>query len=78
MRNSLSLFLILFVVLFQLPVVLEAQEASFAPLPSHTPRKIVPSNFTAQKAIDELDLPQTNIDVAITESFNWLKANNYC
>ena len=34
--------------------------------------------FTAQKAIDELDLPQTNIDVAITESFNWLKANNYC
>ncbi len=34
--------------------------------------------FDPQKARDELDLPQTDIDTAITESFNWLKENGYC
>jgi dihydroflavonol-4-reductase len=34
--------------------------------------------FTAQKARNELDLPQTNIEIAIKESFDWLKENGYC
>ena len=34
--------------------------------------------FDPKKARDELDLPQTDIDTAITESFNWLKENGYC
>ncbi len=34
--------------------------------------------FTAQKARDELDLPQTDIKTAIRESFDWLKENGYC
>lgn len=34
--------------------------------------------FTAQKAVKELDMPQTNIDTAITESFSWLKEHGYC
>lgn len=34
--------------------------------------------FTAQKARDELDLPQTDIETAVRESFNWLKENGYC
>jgi len=34
--------------------------------------------FTAQKAVEELDMPQTNIDIAIKESFTWLKENGYC
>lgn len=34
--------------------------------------------FTAQKARDELDLPQTDIETAIRESFTWLKENGYC
>jgi len=33
--------------------------------------------FTAEKAIRELDLPQTPIEEGIRESFNWLKANGY-
>ena len=34
--------------------------------------------FTAQKAREQLDLPQTDIDIAIKESFDWLKENGYC
>ena len=34
--------------------------------------------FDPQKARNELDLPQTNIETAILESFNWLKENGYC
>ncbi len=34
--------------------------------------------FNAQKAVDELDMPQTEIKVAIKESFDWLKGNGYC
>jgi dihydroflavonol-4-reductase len=34
--------------------------------------------FTAQKARDNLDLPQTDIKTAIKESFDWLKENGYC
>ncbi len=33
--------------------------------------------FTAEKAVRELDLPQTPIEEGITESFNWLKSNGY-
>ncbi len=31
--------------------------------------------FTAQKAIEELKLPQTNVDIAIRESFEWMRDN---
>ncbi|MEL6867494.1 MAG: NAD-dependent epimerase/dehydratase family protein [Bacteroidota bacterium] len=34
--------------------------------------------FSAQKAVDELQLPQTDIRIAIRESFDWLKENGYC
>ncbi|MEM8906467.1 MAG: NAD-dependent epimerase/dehydratase family protein [Bacteroidota bacterium] len=34
--------------------------------------------FSAQKAVEELGLPQTDIKIAIRESFDWLKANGYC
>ncbi len=34
--------------------------------------------FSADKAISELDMPQTDIDMAIRESFDWLKENGYC
>ncbi|MEM9821928.1 MAG: NAD-dependent epimerase/dehydratase family protein [Bacteroidota bacterium] len=34
--------------------------------------------FSAQKAVDELGLPQTDIKIAIKESFNWLHTNGYC
>lgn len=34
--------------------------------------------FTAAKAVRELEMPQTDIEVAILESFNWLKDNGYC
>lgn len=33
--------------------------------------------FSANKAVEELDMPQTNIDQAIQESFNWLSENGY-
>lgn len=33
--------------------------------------------FTAQKAIDELKLPQTPIEEGMTECFEWLKEHNY-
>ncbi len=33
--------------------------------------------FTAEKAIRELDLPQSPIEEGIRESFNWLKNNGY-
>ncbi|GAC1374313.1 MAG: NAD-dependent epimerase/dehydratase family protein [Hymenobacter sp.] len=33
--------------------------------------------FCAQKAVAELGLPQTPIEVAITEAFAWFKANRY-
>ena len=31
--------------------------------------------FTARKAVEELKLPQTNVDVAIKESFEWMRDN---
>ncbi len=34
--------------------------------------------FTAAKAVKELQMPQTNIDTAIKECFDWLKENDYC
>ena len=33
--------------------------------------------FTAAKAVKELDMPQTPIEEAISEAYNWLKANGY-
>ncbi len=33
--------------------------------------------FTARKAITELDLPQTPVEQAIAEAFDWFKQNNY-
>lgn len=33
--------------------------------------------FTAEKAVRELDLPQSPIEEGISESFNWLKSNGY-
>ncbi len=33
--------------------------------------------FNAQKAVEELDMPQTSIDQAIQESFEWLNDNGY-
>jgi dihydroflavonol-4-reductase len=32
--------------------------------------------FTAQKAVNEIDLPQTPIEIAIQESYEWLSSNN--
>jgi len=34
--------------------------------------------FSAAKAVRELNMPQTPIETAIQESFEWLKANDYC
>lgn len=34
--------------------------------------------FNPQKAIDELQLPQTPIRNAIQDAFNWFRANGYC
>jgi len=33
--------------------------------------------FNAQKAVDELDMPQTGLDTAVREAFEWFKANGY-
>ena len=33
--------------------------------------------FSAKKAIEELDLPQTPISIAIKDAFEWFKTNNY-
>lgn len=33
--------------------------------------------FTAAKAVKELDMPQTPVEEAIKEAFDWLKANGY-
>ncbi len=33
--------------------------------------------FSVEKAIRELDLPQTPIEEGIHESFEWLKSNGY-
>ncbi|MFT5166264.1 MAG: dihydroflavonol-4-reductase [Saprospiraceae bacterium] len=33
--------------------------------------------FSAQKAVDELGLPQTDVGIAIKEAFNWFKENGY-
>ncbi len=34
--------------------------------------------FSAKKAVSELGMPQTDIEIAIKECFDWLKANGYC
>jgi dihydroflavonol-4-reductase len=34
--------------------------------------------FSGQKAVQELGMPQTDIEVGIRECFEWLKANGYC
>lgn len=34
--------------------------------------------FSAKKAVQELNMPQTPIEIAIRESFDWLKENGYC
>lgn len=34
--------------------------------------------FSADKAVKELGMPQTNIEVAIKECFTWLNENGYC
>ena len=33
--------------------------------------------FTPKKAIEELELPQTPLEVAILEAFEWFKENRY-
>lgn len=33
--------------------------------------------YSNQKAVDELDMPQTPLDEAILDCFNWFKLNNY-
>lgn len=33
--------------------------------------------FNAQKAVDELDMPQTGIETAVREAFEWFKENGY-
>lgn len=34
--------------------------------------------YTAQKAVKELKMPQTPLETAIQNAFNWLKTNHYC
>jgi len=34
--------------------------------------------FTSKKAVEELNMPLTNIEVGIRECFEWLKDNGYC
>lgn len=34
--------------------------------------------FTAAKAVKELNMPQTDIETAIKDCFDWLNANGYC
>ena len=34
--------------------------------------------FDARKAVEELNMPQTNVETAIKDCFDWLKANGYC
>ncbi len=34
--------------------------------------------FSSEKAVRELDMPQTPIEVAAREAFDWFKMNNYC
>lgn len=34
--------------------------------------------YSAEKAVRELNMPQTSIDTAIRSAFEWLKRNNYC
>jgi dihydroflavonol-4-reductase len=33
--------------------------------------------YSSQKAVRDLDLPQTPVEVGISEAFNWLKSNGY-
>jgi dihydroflavonol-4-reductase len=33
--------------------------------------------YTSQKAVQELGLPQTSIEIAIEEAFTWFKENGY-
>ncbi len=33
--------------------------------------------YSAQKAVKELSLPQTPIEIAIMEAYQWFKENNY-
>jgi dihydroflavonol-4-reductase len=34
--------------------------------------------YSSEKAVRELGMPQTPVEMAIQAEFNWLKANNYC
>ena len=34
--------------------------------------------FSSKKAVEELGMPQTKIEIGIEDSFNWLKTNGYC
>lgn len=34
--------------------------------------------YSSDKAVRELDMPQTPVETAIRAEFDWLKANNYC
>jgi dihydroflavonol-4-reductase len=34
--------------------------------------------FSSKKAIDELDLPQTDLKIAVKECFDWMKKNDVC
>jgi len=49
------------------------------PLLSYNMAKIAVDEhyFTAQKAVDELHLPQTPVEVGIKESIDWFRANGY-
>lgn len=34
--------------------------------------------FSSKKAVEELGMPQTKIEIGISECFNWMKKNGYC
>ncbi|NJN78926.1 MAG: hypothetical protein HC803_11865 [Saprospiraceae bacterium] len=34
--------------------------------------------FSSEKAIKELDLPQTDLKIAVKECFDWMKKNGVC
>lgn len=34
--------------------------------------------FSSKKAVKELDMPQTKIEIGILECFNWMKSHGYC
>lgn len=60
-------------------LTMKARLTDTPPLISYPLAKIAIDDhyFTQQKAIEELKLPQTPLEVAIREAYEWFKANNY-